>query len=150
MTSRNKWLAILAALLLPLIATSAARAQSGSSGSTNFFGSGVVGFSPQISTITSGTILDAQAVVSADRKYVQMNLRPINTGLLALVPFGFQSVNSAGGLVGGAGGGTPGSGGSGPGAARTGGAEAKFQLPKLPNPAQITILDHPGMTRIGP
>src|SRR5947209_3069379 len=84
------------------------RAQAQPGSSPGFFGSGVSSFAPQISTISSRTLLDAQAVVSADLKYVQLNMRPVNTGLLSLVPFGFQTAAGAGGLVGGAGGGSSG------------------------------------------
>src|SRR4051812_35514008 len=52
-------------------------------------------FDPVISVVESGTILDAQAVVSADRKYVTLNMRPTNASLLALRTFTFQNGNQA-------------------------------------------------------
>src|SRR5204863_7176259 len=50
-------------------------------------GSNAVGFDPTISTVQSGVLLDVQATVSADRKYVTLTLRPQLSNLLALVPF---------------------------------------------------------------
>jgi hypothetical protein len=41
--------------------------------------------------VNSGAILDAQATVTADRKYVTMTLRPQNSQLLALHTFTFQT-----------------------------------------------------------
>ena len=48
-------------------------------------------FTPEISVVNSGAILDAQAVVSADRKYVTITARPSNTALLDLNNFTFQN-----------------------------------------------------------
>ena len=56
-------------------------------------------FEPEISVVYSGAILDAQATVSADRKYVTMTLRPQNSQLLDLHTFQFQSGNGLGGAV---------------------------------------------------
>jgi general secretion pathway protein D len=50
-------------------------------------GSNAVGFDPTISTVQSGVLLDVQATVSSDRKYVTLTLRPQLSNLLALVPF---------------------------------------------------------------
>ena len=50
-------------------------------------GANAVGFDPQISTVQSGVLLDVQATVSSDRKYVTLTLRPQLSNLLALVPF---------------------------------------------------------------
>ena len=55
-----------------------------------FFG-GAGAFAPQISVVTSGTLLDAQAVVSADREYVTMNLRPSLSRLIALQSFNINN-----------------------------------------------------------
>src|SRR6266705_925508 len=56
-------------------------------------------FEPEIDVVYSGAKLDAQATVSADRKYVTMTLRPQNSQLLALHSFQFQSANGIGGAV---------------------------------------------------
>ena len=73
-----------------------------------FFGGGGI-FDPEIDVVSSGVILDAQAVVSADRKYVTMTMRPSSTELLAIREFAFQvGGGGGGGFVGGAGQGTGG------------------------------------------
>src|SRR5205085_2297166 len=51
-------------------------------------GQGAVGFDPVISVVQTGVLLDVQATVSADRKYVTLTLRPQLSNLLQLVPFG--------------------------------------------------------------
>jgi hypothetical protein len=56
-----------------------------------FFFGGATAFEPQISVVNSGAILDAQAVVSHDMKYVTLNMRPQNTSVLALQAFTFQN-----------------------------------------------------------
>jgi hypothetical protein len=59
-------------------------------------------FEPEIGIVNSGVAMDAQATVSADRKYVTMNMRAAQSQLLALHTFQFQSVgNGLGGVVGG-------------------------------------------------
>jgi hypothetical protein len=59
-------------------------------------------FEPEIGIVNSGVVMDAQATVSADRKYVTMNMRADQSQLLALRTFEFQSVgNMPGGVVGG-------------------------------------------------
>jgi general secretion pathway protein D len=50
-------------------------------------GSGAVGFDPTISSVQSGVLLDVQATVSSDRKYVTLTLRPQLSQLIQLVPF---------------------------------------------------------------
>jgi hypothetical protein len=66
-----------------------------------FFGGGGI-FDPEISVVQSGVILDAQAVVSADRKYVTLTTRAQNAQLLALREFAFQTGGGApGGQLGG-------------------------------------------------
>jgi type II secretory pathway component GspD/PulD (secretin) len=52
---------------------------------------GVSSFAPTISATQSGVVLDVQATVSADRKYVTLTLRPSLNTLLDLLPFTFQS-----------------------------------------------------------
>jgi hypothetical protein len=54
-------------------------------------------FEPEISVVNSGAVLDAQATVSADRKYVTMTMRPSVSQLLALRTFQFQGFGGAGG-----------------------------------------------------
>jgi hypothetical protein len=59
-------------------------------------------FEPEIGVVNSGAVLDAQATVSADRKYVTMTMRPSVSQLLALRTFQFQGFgNVPGGTVGG-------------------------------------------------
>jgi hypothetical protein len=87
-----------------------------------FFGGGAIGFDPEISTVNSGALVDAQVVVSDDRRYVTINMRPSLSHLNSLNTFpvgGFV----AGGASGGGGGGT---GASGGGTATGGGAQAGF------------------------
>jgi hypothetical protein len=79
---------LMAVLLSPIIA----RAQ---------FSGGAI-FEPEIGVVNSGAVLDAQATVSADRKYVTMTMRPSVSQLLALHTFQFQGFgNLPGGTVGG-------------------------------------------------
>ena len=68
-----------------------------------FFTPGVSAFTPQIDVVNSGILHDVQAVVSADRKYVTLNMRPQNSDLLALREFSFQNPQLAAfsGFVGG-------------------------------------------------
>lgn len=65
-------------------------------------GTGAVAQAPQTGTINSGAVLDVNATVTADKRYVTMTLRPGITRLLDLqtIPF------SGGGAGGGFGGGT--------------------------------------------
>jgi len=58
---------------------------------TPIVGTGVAAFNPTISVVQSGVLLDVQATVSADRKYVTLTLRPQLSELVALVPFSFQT-----------------------------------------------------------
>jgi hypothetical protein len=139
-----------------------------------FFNGGGGIFDPEIDVIESGQLLDAQAVVSADRKYVTMTMRPQNTQLLALREFAFQ--------VGGGGGGAPagivGGGAAGAGAGfganadaaasdsrsnatsaarRPASASSNHSLRGKPYPQpharetsqSSSILDKPGMTLVG-
>jgi type II secretory pathway component GspD/PulD (secretin)/tetratricopeptide (TPR) repeat protein len=62
-------------------------------------GTGVATFSPTVSIIESGVILDVTATVSADRKYVTLTLRPQLSTLLDLASFTFQvGAGTAGGV----------------------------------------------------
>ena len=91
-----------------------------------FFNAAPTGFDPEISVVNSGALLDAQAVVSDDRKYVTINARPSSSRLLALREFTFQSAGAVPlGFVGGA-----------------------AQQPRARRPANS--LDRPGMMFIRP
>jgi general secretion pathway protein D len=69
---------------------------------TPIVSTGVSSFAPTVSIVQSGVLLDVQATVSADRKYVTLTLRPQLATLLDLAPFTFQSgaSNPAGGGIG--------------------------------------------------
>src|SRR5947208_15043138 len=56
-----------------------------------FFNGGGGIFDPAISTVESGVVFDAQAVVSADRKYVTLTTRLQNAQLLALRELAFHT-----------------------------------------------------------
>jgi hypothetical protein len=85
--------------LAPLVA----RAQVG----VPFFSGANTAFEPEISVVNSGQVLDAQAVVSNDRKYVTLNMRASSSQLLALRQFQFatggNNLSRPLGFVGGAG-----------------------------------------------
>ncbi len=55
-----------------------------------FFFPGASAFTPEISVVSTGALSDVQATVSADQKYVTLNMRPQNSTLLALRSFNFQ------------------------------------------------------------
>jgi type II secretory pathway component GspD/PulD (secretin) len=61
------------------------------SGLTPVIAAGAVGFAPTVSTATSGVQLYVQATVSADRKYVTLNLQPLLTGAPQLTPITFAT-----------------------------------------------------------
>ncbi len=92
-----------------------------------FFGGGTA-YDPEVGVVESGALLDAQATVSADRKYVTITTGATQTKLLDLVQFpvvevGFVGgVNPGGGNAGGAGnaGGGAAAGGAGTGRAGSG------------------------------
>ena len=56
-------------------------------------------FEPEIDVVNSGAVMDAQATVSADRKYVTMNMRASNAQLVNLFTFQFQSGAGGGGGI---------------------------------------------------
>ncbi|HXE52166.1 MAG TPA: hypothetical protein VN541_04090, partial [Tepidisphaeraceae bacterium] len=62
---------------------------------------GISAFSPVPATVQSGVLLDVQATVSADRKYVTLTLRPQLSTLLSLAPFTFQTGTSGAANTGG-------------------------------------------------
>jgi hypothetical protein len=75
-----------------------------------FFRSGAVGYQPVISTLPEGTNMFAQAVVSADRRYVRITTTPLFSGVGQVTQF-----NSSGGGAQGTGGGGGGQQGGGMG-----------------------------------
>jgi type II secretory pathway component GspD/PulD (secretin) len=62
---------------------------------------GAVAQQPQIGTVNSGAVLDVEATVTADRRYVTMTLRPAVTRLLDLVTIPFSGGAAGGGFGGG-------------------------------------------------
>lgn len=60
-----------------------------------FFNQQAALFDPEISTLTTGVLNDVQGTVSADRKYVTLNMRASNSELVALREFMFQTGNQA-------------------------------------------------------
>src|SRR3954447_11238970 len=85
-------LALLAIIAVALLAP-VAKAQN----AQPFFSpAGVAAFTPEVDVVTSGVIQDVQAVVSADRKYVTLNMRPTSTNLIALRNFTFQNGSNLG------------------------------------------------------
>ena len=93
MRVRAFWIAVAALVLGPITA----RGQ---------FAQGAA-FEPEIDVVNTGVVMDAQATVSADRKYVTINMRTQQSTLLALQTFQFQQggvggfVQLPGGVVGG-------------------------------------------------
>jgi general secretion pathway protein D len=57
-------------------------------------GNNTSSFEPTIDVVSSGVLLDVQATVSADRKYVTLTLRPQLAQLLNLFTFNFQGAAS--------------------------------------------------------
>ena len=106
-------------------------------------------FDPEIDIVETGTLLDAQAVVSDDRKYVTLTMRPQVSTLVALREFTFQRGQNFGPV------GFPppaqnnapndanGNGNAAPDAREAAAAAAARAV----RPA---VLDRPGMTRIEP
>jgi len=72
-------LAIVAVFVVALT-TSPASAQ-------NFFGGGVVAYDPEISTVSSGVVMDVQPTVSYDNKYVTIGMQVQDSRLIALRNF---------------------------------------------------------------
>jgi general secretion pathway protein D len=58
-----------------------------------------IAFNPTIGLVQSGVLLDVQATVSSDRKYVTLTLRPQLATLIDLLPFTFQTGAAAGGTT---------------------------------------------------
>lgn len=78
---QTRLMALLAAMLL------CGMAETALGQAPPFFGGGVAAYDPEVSIIQSGTLLDTQAVVSADRKYVTLNMRATRSGLKSLATF---------------------------------------------------------------
>ncbi len=57
-------------------------------------GTGVSSFTPTVSVVETGVLLDVSATVSADRKYVTLTLRPELSNLLDIENFTFQQGGS--------------------------------------------------------
>jgi hypothetical protein len=116
-----------------------------------FFDAAGTGFDPEIDVVESGALLDAQATVSHDLKYVTINARPSQSTLLALRPFSFATSSNRGpalGFVGGAGG-QPGA--NGVNAAAN--APPRRRLPARPgrdgdSRRRASSLDRPGMALV--
>lgn len=68
------------AVFVVALTTSAASAQ-------NFFGGGVVAYDPEISTVSSGVVMDVQPTVSYDNKYVTIGMQVQDSRLIALRNF---------------------------------------------------------------
>ena len=81
-----------------------------------FFGGGTA-YDPEVGVVESGALLDAQATVSADRKYVTITTGATQTKLLDLVQFPVVEVGFVGGANPGGGGGGNAGGGAGAGGA---------------------------------
>ena len=121
---QNLGRAILAQQIAGLVDPSAAASLSQSRSSPRgagtpgmpFFRSGATGYQPIISTLPEGTNLMAQAVVSADRRYVRITTAPLFSGVGQITQFNFS-----GGGAGGTGGGGQGGGGQGGGGMQGGG-----------------------------
>jgi hypothetical protein len=117
-----------------------------------FFNQQAALFDPEISTLTTGVLSDVQATVSADRKYVTLNMRASNSTLLALREFTFQTGSTVGlptGFVGmpvvpPRGGNNNGAGGNVRGAAQQGEGDAAAAAAARPS-----ILSKEGMTLVG-
>ncbi|HRK30195.1 MAG TPA: hypothetical protein PLD59_03875 [Tepidisphaeraceae bacterium] len=77
---------------------------------TPVVGNGATAFDPEVSIVNSGAVLDAQAVVSHDRRYVTINMAPSNSNVIAIRNFPVQSVAAATGFSGFVGGANPGGG----------------------------------------
>src|SRR5689334_8346413 len=56
-----------------------------------FFQPGPTAFEPEIGIVQTGVLNDVQATVSADRKYVTLNMRVADSRLLALRDYTFQT-----------------------------------------------------------
>jgi type II secretory pathway component GspD/PulD (secretin) len=76
-------------------------------------GTGAVGFTPVVQIIPDGIFLQVTAVISADRRYVRLQMAPNFTNLVDVFTFSFASGGAGGGAIGGGAGGGGGFGGGG-------------------------------------
>jgi hypothetical protein len=110
-----------------------------------FMGGGTA-FDPEVGVVESGALLEAQATVSADRKYVTITTGATNTRLRDLVLFPVQVTDFGGasGFVGGVGGGGAAGVGAGAGAAASSGTTGINSSPTAIS-NQNSILNREGM-----
>ena len=131
----------MAAMFLTVLAGAAAPAlaQQG----PPFLGGGTA-FDPEVGVVHSGAKLDAQAVVSADRKYVTINTRTANSDLRDLVLFPVVGFGFVGGTNPG---GNPGVAGVGNGAPASAAANLSNGINTSPGAIanQNTVLNRRGM-----
>ena len=62
-----------------------------------FFGGPITAFDVEVRIIDSGALLEAQAMVSNDQRYVTITAQPTNSALLALQQFRTQTITFGGG-----------------------------------------------------
>jgi hypothetical protein len=67
-----------------------------------FFGGAITPFDFQIGVIDGGSLLDAQATVLSDQRYVTVTARPDNATVIALKQFRIEAVAASGAAAGGA------------------------------------------------
>ncbi len=108
-----------------------------------FVGNGAALFAPQIGVVNSGVQNDVQAVVSADRRYVTLTMRPQISTLISLQTFEFQTATPQRGFVGGV---------MAPAGVGAGGAVVRpaSSGPATDPPPATLVLAQTGMTRISP
>jgi hypothetical protein len=98
---RITWMRLVAAIILTtvLFISRPAAAQ-------GFDGGGAFGFDPEIGIVNSGAVLDAQVVVSHDRRYVTINMfnatqsRLLDLAVFPAVGFSFGGSGGGGGAMG--------------------------------------------------
>jgi len=122
-------------------------ASAGDARAQNFNTGNNTAFDPEISIVESGTNLDVEATVSADRKYVTLTMRPQLASLIALREFVFQGPGGVVGMN------NPGQipGPQKPAARAAGPARGGPLMPALANPRQVgppPVLLREGMTKV--
>ena len=135
-------------LLLPLLMIAGLPGLVRAQATPPFYSPGSTAFNPQISVVNSGILLNAQAVVSADRKYVTLNMQPVQTQLMALIPFNINAQTNLG-FVGGVRptvGTTATGSGAGP-THRPGQPPVRMAAPPV---SAASVLERPGMTLLVP
>lgn len=109
-------------------------------------GPGATAFDPEIGVVNSGGVLDAQAVVSHDRRYVTITMGAQQAKVIEVRNFPVQAVTGGGGFVGGA---DPGAGNP----AHTADPNRPGNLVLNPSPDELRdplILNRRGMIRLAP